>query len=79
MPAKTEEFHPENYFQFNLEDLMWEHRVKSINELSEKTKISRPTLTAMKKGTLRMISLSTIYTLCKEFGCGIDDLIQLKK
>lgn len=70
---------PEEYFEFNLEDLMWKNRIKSINQLSEKTKISRPTLTALKNGKSKVIHLSTIYTLCKEFNCGIDDLIQIKK
>lgn len=70
---------PQAFFLFKLEDLMWQNRIKSINELSEKTNISRSALTALKKGESKMLHLSTVYTLCKEFNCGIDDLIELKK
>lgn len=70
---------PQTLFRFKLEDLMWENRVRSINELSEKTNISRSALTALKKGEAKMLHLSTVYTLCKEFNCGIDDLIEVKK
>lgn len=70
---------PQNLFRFKLEDLMWENRIKSINELSEKTNISRSALTALKNGDAKMLHLSTLYTLCKHFNCGINDLVELKK
>jgi putative transcriptional regulator len=68
---------PEKYFKFKLEDLMWEHRIKSIKQLSEKTKISRKSLAALKSGNVKVIHLSTVFTLCQFFNCGIDDLIQI--
>ncbi|MBS4173499.1 helix-turn-helix transcriptional regulator [Bacillus sp. FJAT-49736] len=71
--------YPKDFFIFKLEDLMWKNRIKSINELSEQTKISRSSLTAMKKGTTRMLHLPTVYTLCRKFNCGIDDLVQVNK
>ncbi|MGM7719409.1 helix-turn-helix domain-containing protein [Metabacillus sp. Hm71] len=69
----------QDLFHFKLEDVMWEKRIKSINELSEKTKISRYALTSFKKGQSTRLDLSTIYTLCTELGCEINDLIEIKK
>ncbi len=70
---------PQDFFIFKLEDLMWKNRIKSINELSEQTKISRNSLTAIKNGTPKMLHLPTIYTLCRRLNCGIDDLIEIKR
>lgn len=66
-------------FHFKLEDVMWENRIKSINELSEKTKISRYALTSFKNGKSKRLDLATIYTLCVNLDCEIDDLIEIKK
>ena len=70
---------PQKHFRFKLEDLMWEKRIASINQLSEKTNISRSALASFKKGEAKMLHLSTIYALCKELDCGIDDLIEIKR
>ena len=69
---------PQKFFRFHLEELMWGARIKTISELSERTKISRQTLTSMKNGNIKRLHLSTVYTLCTFFDCGIDDLIEIK-
>jgi DNA-binding Xre family transcriptional regulator len=70
---------PSHDIKFNLEDLMWKNRIKSINELSDLTNISRPTLTAWKNGQVARIQLSTLHTLCHTLKCDINDLIYLDK
>jgi|GEM_PF-5866516 len=70
---------PQQHFEFGLEDLMWKSRIKSIRELSKRTSISASALRAMKNGESKIIHLSNLFALCKEFDCEIDDLIKLKK
>lgn len=77
MPEKSDKI--QKLFHFKLEDVMWENRIKSINELSEKTKISRYALTSLKNGKSTRLDLSTIYTLCTKLDCEIDDLIEIRK
>jgi DNA-binding Xre family transcriptional regulator len=31
----------------------------------------------LKSGNIKVIHLSTVFTLCRFFNCGIDDLIQI--
>lgn len=61
-----------------LEDLMWENRIKSINQLSEKTGITRNTLTKLKNNDSKGVNFETIATLCKFFNCNINDLLQVE-
>lgn len=61
--------------KITLEDVMWEKRIKSVNELSRRTGISRPTLVRLINGESESIHLSTISTLCKELGCKVSDLL----
>lgn len=70
---------PQDHFDFNLEEQMWQARIKSINELSLKTGISRPALSAWKEGNVKMLNLNTLQKLCKTFDCQINDLISLKR
>lgn len=65
--------------KIKLEDLMWNKRVKSINELSEKTGLARPTLHKLQKNESSMISFSTIETLCNYLKCGLDELLELEE
>jgi putative transcriptional regulator len=62
-----------------LEDLMWENRIKSINQLSELTGITRNTLTKLKNNDSKGVNFETIETLCKFFNCSINDLFQLER
>lgn len=61
---------------FNLEDLMWKARIKSINQLSEKTGISRETLTAIKDNKRESVRLGTLVNLCDYLGCSMNDLLK---
>ena len=47
----------------------------TMAELSRITGISRPTLTAIKKGDCEKVRLETIKTICNALNCGIDDFI----
>lgn len=58
-----------------LEDLMWENRIKSINQLSEKTGIARATLTRLKKQKSQGINTETLVKLCEFFSCELDELL----
>lgn len=60
-----------------LEDLMWDNRIKSINQLSEETGITRRTLTQLRNNTAQGVQYETLERLCEYFGCGLDDLIYI--
>jgi len=65
--------------KIQLEDLMWQNRIKSINQLSEITKISRETLSRLKKNEAMGINLDTLETLCFHLNCEITDLLVRKQ
>lgn len=65
--------------KIQLEDLMWQNRIKSINQLSEITKISRETLSRLKKNEAIGINLDTLETLCEHLNCEITDLLVRKQ
>lgn len=69
----------EHNFKCHLRDLMWENRIASINQLSEATKISRPTLTSLDKNTFSGVNFDTVEKLCDYFKCGITDLFTIEK
>lgn len=62
-----------------LEDLMWDNRIKSINQLSEITGITRNTLTRLKNNECKGINFDTIETLCKFFNCDLDEILKIEK
>lgn len=62
-----------------LEDLMWDNRIKSINQLSEATGINRKTLTLLKKNEATGIQYETLERLCEYFSCELDDLIYIER
>jgi DNA-binding Xre family transcriptional regulator len=64
---------------FNLEELMWQSRIKSIHQLSEKTGISRETLTAIKDNKRESVRLGTLIKLCDHLNCSINDLLKYEK
>lgn len=62
--------------KIDLEEMMWKNRIKSISELSEMTKISRPTLTRLVKGESERLDLVTLSTLCKILDCEVSDILK---
>lgn len=58
-----------------LEDLMWENRIKSINQLAEDIEISRTTLTRLKKNQCEGIRTETLTRICDFFECDISELL----
>lgn len=62
--------------QINLSVVMAKKRIKSIKELSEKTKISRTTLHALYHEKGKGVQFETLDTLCNELKVPIGDLIE---
>lgn len=58
-----------------LDDLMWEKRVKSLNQLSNETEISRRTLTSLRDNTSSGVQWNTLETLCNFLKCDVDELL----
>ena len=65
--------------RIDLENLMWEKRIKTIEELSLKSKVSRPTIANWKKSNVERIELEVLEKLCEALDCDISDLIILEK
>ncbi|MGM7719408.1 helix-turn-helix domain-containing protein [Metabacillus sp. Hm71] len=63
----------------NLHILMGEKKIRSINQLSKETGISRPTLTRIYNDESDRIEFTTIYKLCQFFGCEVGDLFTIVK
>lgn len=60
----------------NLHVLMGQHKIKSILQLSELTKISRASLTRLYNDSAKGVELDTLNTLCEHFNCSIGDLLE---
>lgn len=56
--------------------LMGNHKIKSILQLSEQTKISRASLTRIYNDTATGVELATLSTLCAYFKCDLCDLLE---
>lgn len=65
--------------KINLENLMWEKRIKTIKELSEISKVSRPTITSWKNNKVDRIELGVLEKLCSALECDVTDLIIREK
>lgn len=65
--------------KIDLDNLMWEKRIKSISELSEKSKVSRPTISNWRKGAVDRIELDVLEKLCNALNCEVGDLIVREK
>ncbi|WP_447579943.1 helix-turn-helix domain-containing protein [Acinetobacter baumannii] len=61
----------------NLHILMGEKKIRSINQLSKDTGISRPTLTRIYNDQSDRIEFETIYKLCNFFGCSVGELFTI--
>lgn len=63
----------------NLHVLMGKKKIKSINQLSQLTGITRPTLTRLYNDEGDRIEYLTIQKLCDFFECEPGDLLYLEK
>ncbi|MEC2070309.1 MULTISPECIES: helix-turn-helix domain-containing protein [Alkalihalophilus] len=64
--------------QFNLHTLMGKNKIKSINELSKRTGISRPTLTKIYDNETTRVEFDTLQKLCDFFDCDLEELMYLE-
>lgn len=67
------------HVELNLLDLMMKNKIRTIQELHEKSGISRTTISGHIHGNKRAIRIITIEKLCSAFNCDVGDLIVLKK
>ena len=58
---------------------MGEKKIRSINQLSKETGITRPTLTRLYNDESSQLDFATITTLCDYFDCDVGDLLYLEK
>jgi putative transcriptional regulator len=58
--------------------LMGEKKIRSINQLSELTGITRQTLTRIYNEEAERLDFATISTLCEFFECEVGDLLYLE-
>lgn len=77
--AKKNKVKINHNYKIMLDELMWQKRVKSLNYLSVKTKISRPTLQRLRDNEANGINLDTLEKLCAFLNCEITDLIVKKE
>jgi putative transcriptional regulator len=56
---------------------MGEHKVRSINQLSKETGITRATLTRIYNEETNQLDFQTISKLCNYFQCEVGDLLYL--
>ncbi len=57
-------------------DVMMAKRKMSLNELSEKTKISTTNLSILKTGKAKAIRFSTLQQICKVLSCQPGDILE---
>lgn len=58
---------------------MGERKIKSINQLSNETGITRKTLTRIYNDESNQLDFGTIAKLCDFFDCDLSDLLYLDK
>ncbi len=58
--------------------LMGERKIKSINQLSNETGITRKTLTRIYNDESNQLDFGTIAKLCDFFECDLSDLLYLE-
>lgn len=56
--------------------LMGEKKIRSINQLSQLTGITRPTLTRLYDDTGVAVEYETLVKLCTFFNCTVGDLLE---
>ena len=60
-------------------DVMMAKRKMSLNELSEKTKITTTNLSILKTNKAKAIRFSTLELICKVLECQPGDILEFKK
>ena len=65
--------------RIKLHELMGKHKIRSINQLSNDTGISRPTLTRLYDEKTKQLDFVTIGALCDHFNCDLGDLLVLEE
>jgi DNA-binding Xre family transcriptional regulator len=65
--------------KIDLDNMMWEKRIKTVTELSEKSKVSRATITNWKKNSVDRIELDVLEKLCSALDCEVHDLVIREK
>ncbi|WP_289141558.1 helix-turn-helix transcriptional regulator [uncultured Brevibacillus sp.] len=61
----------------NLPILMAKNRIRTVAELSERTGISRTTLTAIYYGKGKGVQYQTLLTLCSLFNVGVGEILEV--
>jgi putative transcriptional regulator len=59
--------------------LMGEKKIRSINQLSKDTGMSRQTLTRIYNEESNQLDFATIEKLCEYFECSLSDLLYLEE
>lgn len=59
--------------------LMGEKKIKSINQLSNETGISRLSLTKIYNDSSKAIDYATLETLCTFFQCDVGDILTFEQ
>jgi putative transcriptional regulator len=65
--------------RINLHRLMGERKIRSINQLSKDTGITRTTLTRLYNEESTQLDFNTIGTLCEYFQCDLSELLFLEE
>lgn len=60
-------------------DVMMAKRKMSLNELSEKTKITTTNLSILKTNKAKAIRFSTLEVICKVLSCQPSDILEYKE
>lgn len=60
-------------------DVMMAKRKMSLNELSERTKITTTNLSILKTNKAKAIRFSTLETICKALNCQPSDILEYKE
>ena len=61
--------------EFKLDDLIWQHRV-TAEDINQKTGIGKSTLSTIRNGKNKNISIKTLDKLCKYFKCRVSDIME---
>ncbi len=61
--------------EFKLDDLLWMHRT-TAEEVHKATGISNSTLSNMRTGKNKNVSINTLDLLCKYFKCKVSDILE---
>lgn len=61
--------------EFKLDDLIWINRT-TAEEVHKSTGISNSTLSNMRTGKNKNVSVNTLNLLCKHFNCRVSDILE---